>query len=97
VKRSSRPRATTIARSADCSLNAGSLEKHLLDKYGEPCPDAMVGKRHGSYQDPAKTNDFNEFKISCKASDVSWPPAPFSTGRGHGRAHSTRHSTEAGG
>ena len=34
------------ARDHDCSIrigvNAGSLEKHLLEKYGEPCPDAMV-------------------------------------------------------
>ena len=34
------------ARDNGCSIrigvNAGSLEKHLLEKYGEPCPDAMV-------------------------------------------------------
>ena len=34
------------ARANGCSIrigvNGGSLEKHLLDKYGEPCPDAMV-------------------------------------------------------
>ncbi|MDP1577387.1 MAG: flavodoxin-dependent (E)-4-hydroxy-3-methylbut-2-enyl-diphosphate synthase, partial [Cypionkella sp.] len=34
------------AKDHGCSIrigvNAGSLEKHLLDKYGEPCPDAMV-------------------------------------------------------
>src|SRR6478735_3809953 len=34
------------ARDHGCSIrigvNAGSLEKHLLEKYGEPCPDAMV-------------------------------------------------------
>ena len=34
------------ARDYGCSMrigvNAGSLEKHLLEKYGEPCPDAMV-------------------------------------------------------
>ncbi|MDG1691806.1 MAG: flavodoxin-dependent (E)-4-hydroxy-3-methylbut-2-enyl-diphosphate synthase, partial [Alphaproteobacteria bacterium] len=33
------------ARKHNCSIrigvNAGSLEKHLLDKYGEPCPEAM--------------------------------------------------------
>jgi (E)-4-hydroxy-3-methylbut-2-enyl-diphosphate synthase len=34
------------ARDHGCSIrigvNAGSLERHLLEKYGEPCPDAMV-------------------------------------------------------
>src|SRR5256885_4676718 len=61
------------ARDHGCSMrigvNAGSLEKELLDKYGEPCPEAMVE----SALDHAKIledNDFFEFKISCKASDV---------------------------
>jgi (E)-4-hydroxy-3-methylbut-2-enyl-diphosphate synthase len=50
-------------------VNAGSLEKHLLDKYGEPCPDAMVesGLDHIRI---LEDNDFFEFKISVKASDV---------------------------
>ncbi len=50
-------------------VNAGSLEKHLLEKYGEPCPEAMVE----SAMDHAKLledNDFFEFKISVKASDI---------------------------
>jgi (E)-4-hydroxy-3-methylbut-2-enyl-diphosphate synthase len=50
-------------------VNAGSLEKDLLEKYGEPCPEAMVE----SALDHAKIledNDFTEFKISVKASDV---------------------------
>src|SRR6202795_2302034 len=50
-------------------VNAGSLEKDLLEKYGEPCPEAMVE----SALDHAKIledNDFREFKISVKASDV---------------------------
>ncbi|MGY6533947.1 MAG: flavodoxin-dependent (E)-4-hydroxy-3-methylbut-2-enyl-diphosphate synthase [Pararhodobacter sp.] len=61
------------ARDHGCSIrigvNAGSLEKHLLDKYGEPCPDAMVesGLDHIKL---LQDNDFHEFKISCKASDV---------------------------
>ncbi|MGY8985314.1 MAG: flavodoxin-dependent (E)-4-hydroxy-3-methylbut-2-enyl-diphosphate synthase [Sphingomonadales bacterium] len=61
------------ARDNGCSMrigvNAGSLEKHLLEKYGEPCPDAMVE----SALDHAKIledNDFLDFKISVKASDV---------------------------
>ncbi|SDN30545.1 4-hydroxy-3-methylbut-2-en-1-yl diphosphate synthase [Lutimaribacter pacificus] len=61
------------ARDHDCSIrigvNAGSLEKHLLEKYGEPTPDAMVesGLDHIKV---LQDNDFHEFKISCKASDV---------------------------
>ena len=50
-------------------VNAGSLERHLLEKYGEPCPEAMVE----SALDHARMledNDFREFKISVKASDV---------------------------
>ncbi|MCC5971532.1 MAG: flavodoxin-dependent (E)-4-hydroxy-3-methylbut-2-enyl-diphosphate synthase [Pararhodobacter sp.] len=61
------------AKDHGCSIrigvNAGSLERHLLDKYGEPCPDAMVesGLDHIKL---LQDNDFHEFKISCKASDV---------------------------
>ena len=50
-------------------VNAGSLEKHLLERYGEPCPEAMVE----SALDHARIledNDFRDFKISVKASDV---------------------------
>jgi (E)-4-hydroxy-3-methylbut-2-enyl-diphosphate synthase len=61
------------AKDHGCSIrigvNAGSLEKDLLEKYGEPCPEAMVE----SALDHAKIledNDFTEFKISVKASDV---------------------------
>ena len=61
------------ARDHGCSMrigvNAGSLEKHLLEKYAEPCPEALVE----SALDHARIlqdNDFHEFKISVKASDV---------------------------
>ncbi|MCA0245742.1 MAG: flavodoxin-dependent (E)-4-hydroxy-3-methylbut-2-enyl-diphosphate synthase [Proteobacteria bacterium] len=61
------------AKDHGCSMrigvNAGSLEKDLLDKYGEPCPEAMVE----SALDHARIlqdHDFHEFKISVKASDV---------------------------
>ncbi|HEY6980868.1 flavodoxin-dependent (E)-4-hydroxy-3-methylbut-2-enyl-diphosphate synthase [Reyranella sp.] len=50
-------------------VNAGSLEKDLLEKYGEPCPEAMVE----SALDHARIlqdHDFHDFKISVKASDV---------------------------
>src|SRR6266403_353670 len=61
------------AKDHGCSMrigvNAGSLEKDLLEKYGEPCPEAMVE----SALDHARIlqdHDFHEFKISVKASDV---------------------------
>jgi (E)-4-hydroxy-3-methylbut-2-enyl-diphosphate synthase len=61
------------ARDHGCSMrigvNAGSLERDLLEKYGEPCPEAMVE----SALDHARIledHDFREFKISVKASDV---------------------------
>lgn len=61
------------AKDHGCSMrigvNAGSLENHLLEKYGEPCPAAMVE----SALDHARIlqdHDFHEFKISVKASDV---------------------------
>ena len=61
------------AKDHGCSMrigvNGGSLEKDLLEKYAEPCPEAMVE----SALDHAKIlqdNDFHEFKISVKASDV---------------------------
>jgi (E)-4-hydroxy-3-methylbut-2-enyl-diphosphate synthase len=60
------------AKDHGCSMrigvNAGSLEKDLLERYGEPCPEAMVE----SALDHAKIledKDFTEFKISVKASD----------------------------
>ena len=57
-------------------VNAGSLEKHLLEKYGEPCPEAMVesGLDHIRI---LEDNDFHEFKISVKASDVFLAAAAY--------------------
>ena len=50
-------------------VNAGSLEKHLLEKYAEPCPEALVDSalEHARL---LQDLDFHEFKISVKASDV---------------------------
>tara|TARA_R110002073_G_scaffold65745_8_gene164019 strand:- start:914 stop:2053 length:1140 start_codon:yes stop_codon:yes gene_type:complete len=68
------------ARDHGCSIrigvNAGSLEKDLLEKYGEPCPDAMVesGLDHIKL---LQDNDFHEFKISVKASDVFLSAAAY--------------------
>ncbi len=61
------------AKDHGCSIrigvNAGSLEKHLLEKYGEPCPEAMVESALDHIK-LLQDNDFHEFKVSCKASDV---------------------------
>ena len=61
------------ARDHGCSMrigvNAGSLERDLLEKYGEPCPEAMVESAL-THAKILEDNDFFEFKISCKASDV---------------------------
>src|SRR6201991_2756137 len=60
------------AKDHNCSMrigvNAGSLEKHLLERYGEPCPEAMVESAldHARILDD---HDFHEYKISVKASD----------------------------
>ncbi|MGL4311534.1 MAG: flavodoxin-dependent (E)-4-hydroxy-3-methylbut-2-enyl-diphosphate synthase [Paracoccaceae bacterium] len=68
------------ARDHGCSIrigvNAGSLERHLLEKYGEPCPDAMVesGLDHIKL---LQDNDFHDFKISVKASDVFLAAAAY--------------------
>ncbi len=68
------------ARDNGCSMrigvNAGSLEKRLLDRYGEPCPEAMIesGMDHIRL---LEENDFYEFKISAKASDIFMAAAAY--------------------
>ena len=61
------------AKDHGCSMrigvNAGSLERDLLERYGEPCPEAMVESAL-THAKILEDNDFHEFKISCKASDV---------------------------
>ncbi|MCR8546313.1 flavodoxin-dependent (E)-4-hydroxy-3-methylbut-2-enyl-diphosphate synthase [Salipiger sp. P9] len=68
------------ARDHGCSMrigvNGGSLEKHLLDKYGEPCPEAMVESALDHIR-ILEDNDFHEFKISVKASDVFLSAAAY--------------------
>ena len=88
------------AKDHGCSIrigvNAGSLERHLLEKYGEPCPEAMVesGLDHIRI---LEDNDFRDYKISVKASDVFLSAAAY-----HGIAEATDAPihlgiTEAGG
>ena len=88
------------AKDHGCSMrigvNAGSLEKHLLEKYAEPCPEAMVESalEHAKI---LQDHDFHEFKISVKASDVFLTAAAY-----HALADACDHPlhlgvTEAGG
>jgi len=60
------------AKDHGCSMrigvNAGSLERELLERYGEPCPEAMVESAL-SHARILQDHDFHEFKISVKASD----------------------------
>jgi len=61
------------AKDHGCSMrigvNAGSLEKELLERYGEPNPEAMVESAL-THARILEDNDFFDFKISVKASDV---------------------------
>ncbi len=88
------------AKDHGCSIrigvNAGSLEKHLLERYGEPCPEAMVESALEHVR-ILEDHDFTEFKISVKASDVFLTVAAY-----HGLAEACDYPlhlgiTEAGG
>ena len=61
------------AKDNNCSIrigvNAGSLDKNLLEKYKEPCPDALVESAIHNIK-LLEDNDFFNFKISVKSSDV---------------------------
>ncbi len=68
------------AKDNGCSIrigvNAGSLEKHLLEKYAEPCPEAMVESALEHIR-LLEDNDFREYKVSVKASDVFLSAAAY--------------------
>ena len=70
----------SAARDHGCSIrigvNAGSLEKHLLEKYREPCPEAMVESALDHIR-ILEDHDFHEFKVSVKASDVFLSAAAY--------------------
>ena len=61
------------AKDNNCSMrigvNAGSLEKNILDKYGSPCPEAMVESAL-MHESILQKQSFDQYKISVKASDV---------------------------
>jgi (E)-4-hydroxy-3-methylbut-2-enyl-diphosphate synthase len=61
------------AKANGCSIrigvNAGSLEKDLLEKYGEPCPEALVESALDHIK-LLQDQDFHEYKVAVKASDI---------------------------
>ena len=61
------------AKNNNCSIrigvNAGSLDKSLLEKYKEPCPEALVESAEYNIK-LLEDNDFYNFKISVKSSDI---------------------------
>ena len=61
------------AKNNNCAIrigvNAGSLEKKLLEKYKEPCPEALVESAKNNIK-LLEDNDFFNFKISVKSSDI---------------------------
>ena len=63
----------SAAKNNDCSVrigvNAGSLEKDILDKFKEPCPEALVESALRNIK-ILEDKDFYNFKISVKSSDV---------------------------
>ena len=63
----------SAAKNNDCAIrigvNAGSLEKDILDKYKEPCPEALVESALRNIS-LIEDQDFFNFKISVKSSDV---------------------------
>ncbi|MDC0428492.1 flavodoxin-dependent (E)-4-hydroxy-3-methylbut-2-enyl-diphosphate synthase [Candidatus Pelagibacter sp.] len=63
----------TAAKNNDCSIrigvNAGSLEKDILEKYKEPCPEALVESALRNIKILEDQNFFN-FKVSVKSSDI---------------------------
>jgi len=69
------------AKSNGCAIrigvNAGSLEKDLLEKYGEPCPEALVESALDHIK-ILQDHDFHEFKVAVKASDVFLAVAAYS-------------------
>ena len=60
------------AKANGCSIrigvNAGSLERDLLEKYGEPCPEALVESALDHIK-LLQDHDFHEYKVAVKASD----------------------------
>ena len=88
------------ARDNGCSIrigvNGGSLEKDLLEKYGEPCPEAMVESAL-MHARMLEDENFQDYKISVKASDVFLTVAAYHQLAGATEAPLHLGVTEAGG
>jgi len=71
----------TAAKANGCAIrigvNAGSLEKDLLEKYGEPCPEALVESALDHIR-ILEDHDFREYKVAVKASDLFLAVAAYS-------------------
>ena len=72
----SKERVSEVVKAAkdyNCSIrigvNGGSLEREILEKYKEPCPEALVESAKKNIA-LLEQNNFNNFKISVKASDI---------------------------
>ena len=63
----------SAAKNNGCSIrigvNAGSLEKDILEKYKEPCPEALVESALRNIE-ILEDQDFFDFKVSVKSSDI---------------------------
>jgi (E)-4-hydroxy-3-methylbut-2-enyl-diphosphate synthase len=68
------------AKANNCAIrigvNAGSLEKDLLEKYGEPCPDALIESALDHIK-LLQDHDFHEYKVAVKSSDVFMAVAAY--------------------
>ena len=78
-----RDRVETVVKAAQernisirIGVNAGSLEKPLLEKYGEPCADAMVESALGHIRILEEMN-FHDIKVSLKASNIPMTVAAY--------------------
>jgi len=70
----------SAAKNNGCSIrigvNAGSLEEDILEKYKEPCPDALVESAQRNIK-ILEDKDFFNFKVSVKSSDVFLSTAAY--------------------
>src|SRR3546814_14408041 len=65
--------SSDLAKANGCAIrigvNAGSLERDLLETYGEPCPEALVESALDHIR-LLEDHDFRNYKVAVKASDV---------------------------
>ena len=90
----------SAAKANGCSIrigvNAGSLERDLLEKYGEPCPEALVESAFDHIR-ILEDHDFREYKVAVKSSDLFLAVAAYQQLAGHVDCPLHLGITEAGG